>query len=74
MKNIKMIIPRFSNFTNGYYDIRGIMWLGRLNGICTRSDYNNIIEVGKWVCLPEYHLKKDKQPQFYKLESYENKH
>ena len=63
-----MIIPRFGNFTNGYYDIRGIMWLGRLNGICTRSDYNNIIEVGKWVCLPEYHLKKDKQPQFYKLE------
>jgi len=47
-----------------------IMTLEVLCG-CTRSDYNNIIEVGKWVCLPEYHLKKDKQPQFYKLESYE---
>ena len=67
MKYLKMIIPKFGKFSNGYYDIVGIMWLGRLIGKCTYSAYKYVMEVGDWKDLPQYHLKKDRIPQFYRV-------
>ncbi len=36
---LKMLIPRIGTFTNTAYDIKGIMWFGRLNGIVTFTEY-----------------------------------
>jgi hypothetical protein len=66
MKYIKMVIPKFGKFTNGKYDIVGVIWLGSVVGKCTYSYYEHLIHVGKWVELPEYHLNSDIAPQFYR--------
>ena len=66
MKYVKMIFPNVGKFTNGDYDIVGILWFGRVLGICTRSRWNSVMNVGDLKNLPQYHLKKDDIPQFYK--------
>ena len=64
-KYIKMVIPRFGTFTNGPYEIRGIMFLGQLNGKVVKSHYPMVYDVGEFVSVPEYHLPNDDEPQFY---------
>jgi len=61
---MKKIIPKFGKFTNGYYDIIGIIWFGRLIGKCIRSEFEYVIKTGSIVSLPEYHLPNDTKPQF----------
>jgi hypothetical protein len=63
---MKKIIPKFGKFTNGYYDIVGIIWFGRLIGKCVRSEFECVIKVNEIVDLPEYHLPNDIKPQFRK--------
>ena len=64
---ISMIMPKFGKFSNGYYDIVGIIWFGRLIGKCVESRWNSVMNVGDWKNLPQYHLKSDIIPQFLKL-------
>lgn len=52
-------------FTNGLYDIKGIIVFGRLIGKVVRSDFEYIYKVGQFVYLPEY-LGEDTFPQFIK--------
>ena len=33
---LKMALPSFGKFTNGIYDIVGVMWLGRLYGFARK--------------------------------------
>jgi hypothetical protein len=66
VKKLKMLIPRIGTFTNTAYEIKGIMWFGRLNGIVTFTECPQVYEKGKLVDLPEYHLKDDLKPQFYR--------
>jgi hypothetical protein len=66
VKKLKMLIPRIGTFTNTAYEIKGIMWFGRLNGIVTFTEHPQVYEKGKLVDLPEYHLKHDLKPQFYR--------
>ena len=63
----KMFIPQFGNFSNGAYDIVGVLWFGRLIGKCTESRWNSVMNVGDWKDLPQYHLRTDMIPQFLKL-------
>ena len=63
----KMVIPKFGTFSNGDYDIVGVMWFGRLIGKCTKSRWNSVMNVGDWKDLPQYHLRTDMIPQFLKL-------
>lgn len=63
---LKMALPSFGKFTNGMYDIVGVMWLGRLYGKCTKSRWNSVMNVGDWKDLPQYHLRSDMKPQFFK--------
>ena len=72
MKYIKMLIPHLGKFTNGDYDICGIMWFGRLMGKCTKSRWNSVMNVGDWKNLPQYHLKDDINPQFIKIQGGNN--
>jgi hypothetical protein len=62
----KMLIPIFDIFTNTTYDVIGLMWFGRLFGICIKTKYNYVIAKYSIVNLPEYHLKTDTIAQFYK--------
>jgi len=61
---MKKFIPRFGKFGNLYYDFIGIVWFGRLVGVCIRSEFDYVIRVGEWKNLPEYHTSKDRRPQF----------
>jgi hypothetical protein len=63
---LKMVLPSFGKFTNGMYDIVGVMWLGRLYGRCTKSRWNSVMNVGDWKNLPQYHLRSDTKAQFFK--------
>lgn len=63
----KMFIPQFGKFSNGAYDIVGVLWFGRLIGKCTESKWNSVMNVGDWKDLPQYHLRTDMIPQFLKL-------
>ena len=63
---LKMALPSFGKFTNGMYDIVGVMWLGRLHGRCTKSMWNSVMNMGDWKDLPQYHLRSDMKPQFFK--------
>jgi hypothetical protein len=63
---LKMVIPSFGKFTNGMYDIVGVMWFGRLYGRCTKSRWNSVMNVGDWKNIPQYHLRSDTKPQFFK--------
>ena len=63
----KMIIPQFGKFSNGAYDIVGVLWFGRLVGKCTASRWNSVMNVGDWKDLPQYHLRSDMISQFLKL-------
>jgi hypothetical protein len=66
MKYVKMVIPKIGTFTNGNYDIKGVMLLGRLIGYCTYSRYDYVMCVGEYKNLPKYHLKNDLKSQFIK--------
>ncbi len=64
---MKNFIPRFGKFGNTYYQFIGVIWFERLIGVCTKSQFNNVIRVGEWVNLPEYHTTRDKRPQFKRI-------
>jgi hypothetical protein len=56
-------------FTNGLYDIKGIIVFRRLIGRVIRSDFEYIYKVGQFVNLPEYHNQEDVEPQFVKKQN-----
>ena len=66
----QMLIPQFGKFSNGDYDIVGVLWFGRLIGKCSESRWNSIMNVGDWKDLPQYHLRTDMIPQFFKIMSH----
>lgn len=51
-------------YTNGAYDILGIVILKKLYGIVIKTNYPSVYEKYKFVELPMYHLPTDKKPQF----------
>lgn len=53
-------------YTNGPYDILGIVISNKLFGIVTKTNYPSVYKKYKFVELPMYHLPKDKKPQFVK--------
>ena len=55
----------FGMFTNGVYDIVGMMYRGRLKGYVAKTGYSHVMEVGESVNLSQYHLETDTIPQFY---------
>ena len=64
------LIPKFGTFTNGVYDIKGVVIFKRVIGKVVRTDYPYIHGMGKWVYLSEYHLKGDTKPQFIRKSKY----
>ncbi len=56
-------------FTNGLYDIKGIIFFGRLIGKVIRSDFEYVYKVGQFVNLPEYNTQDDIEPQFIKKQN-----
>lgn len=62
---LKMLIPMFGRFGNEYYQLIGIMWFGRLMGVCIKSRWNSVMNTGDWKNLPQYHLRSDLKPQFF---------
>ncbi|MEE9214844.1 MAG: hypothetical protein V3U54_08640 [Thermodesulfobacteriota bacterium] len=55
----------FGMFTNGIYDIVGMMYKRRLTGYVAKSHHTGVLSVGERVDLPQYHLEADTKPQFY---------
>lgn len=55
----------FGIFTNGVYDIVGMMYRSRLKGYVAKTGYYQVLAVGELVDLPQYHLETDMKPQFY---------
>ena len=53
-------------FTNGVYDIVGIVLFKTLYGIVIKTRYPSIYRLYQKVGLPYYHLPIDKKPQFIK--------
>jgi hypothetical protein len=51
-------------YTNGPYDIVGVVFRKRLYGVCVRSEFEYVIRPWSWVSLPMFHLKSDSKPQF----------
>jgi hypothetical protein len=57
---------RIGIFTNGVYDIVGIILFKTLYGIVVKTNYPSVYKKYQKVNLPLYHLSTDKNPQFIK--------
>lgn len=57
---------RLGIFTNGVYDIAGIVLFKKLHGIVIKTSYPSIYKLYQNVEIPYYHLPTDKKPQFVK--------
>jgi hypothetical protein len=66
LRYLKMLFPRFGIYTNTYYNINGIIWFGRLIGICNKSKHCHVFGIGEFVNTRQYHLRSDSKPQFTK--------
>ena len=53
-------------FTNGVYDIAGIVLFKTLYGIVIKTNYPSVYRLHQRVEIPYYHLPTDKKPQFVK--------
>ena len=53
-------------FTNGVYDIVGIVVFKKLYGIVIKTKYPSVYKLYQSVEIPYYHLPTDKKPQFRK--------
>ena len=64
---LKTLIPIFGKFTNGYYDVNGVLWLNRIIGICEHSRWQNIVKEGSWVNFPQQYSVITKLPHWNKI-------
>lgn len=53
-------------FTNGVYDIVGIVIFKKLYGIIIKTNYPSVYKLRQWVEISFYHLPTDEKPQFRK--------
>lgn len=57
---------KFGIFTNGYYEVFGIIYSRWIYGICVKSEYLFVKAKWEYVNWPEYHLETDVKSQFWK--------
>lgn len=57
-------------FTNGYYDILGIIINKKLIGICIKTLFPKVKEKWDFVVWPEYHTPNCIHPQFIRKKYY----
>ena len=54
-------------YTNGVYWILGICIWRQIFGVCVKTSHPQVKRVGEFLVWPEYHLKTDIVPQFWKI-------
>lgn len=64
---IKTLIPTFGVFTNGYYDVKGALWLNRIIGECKYSKWRYIMKVGDMINIPQCYSSITKKPNWKKV-------